>query len=130
MCSFVFSDVCLTQRRSCESYSSLVPRFLCPSVKSLQIPANRCPAIHKPTVANLSLLPLHFCHHPSSAFDLVVPQPSSAEMNTLCRIYNPILTYQTDIREDDNSHKVTQCKYLSRSLCTAVDSSSQMDSCL
>ena len=33
----------------------LVPRLLCPSVKSLRIPAARCPAIRNPTVAHLSL---------------------------------------------------------------------------
>ena len=32
----------------------------------------------------------------------------------------------TDIREDANSHKVTQCKYRSRRLCTAVDLSSHL----
>ena len=63
---------------------------------------------------------LHFCHHPVSAFCLVVPQLSSAEISTLRRIYKPIQTFRTDIREDTNSHKVIQCKYLSRSVCSAV----------
>ena len=92
----------------------LVPRLLCPSVKSLQIPAARHSAIHNTTAVHLSLLLLHFCHHPSSAFCSVVPQPSSAEMGTPCRIYIPIQTYETDIREDGDSHKVILCKCLSR----------------
>ena len=60
----------------------LVPKLLCPSVKSLTIPVARHPATHNPTVVHLSLLLLHLCH-PSSALCLVVPQPSSAEMSTL-----------------------------------------------
>ena len=68
---------------------------------------------------------LHFCHHTSSAFCWVVPQPSSAEMSTVRRIYIPFRTLQTDIREDANSHKVIQCKHLPSSLCTAVERASQ-----
>ena len=78
----------------------LVLRLLYTSVKSLRIPAARCPAMQNPTVVHLSLLPLHFCQHPSSAFYLVVPQPSCAETRTLCRIFIPIQTYRIDIRED------------------------------
>ena len=58
-------------------------------------------------------------------FSSVVPQPSCAETSTYCRIYTPIPTCRIDIRRDANSHKVIQCKYLSRNLCTAVDWSSQ-----
>ena len=83
-----------------------------------------------PTVVHLSLLPLHFCHHPFSVFYLVVPQLSCAETSTLCRIYIPILTHRVDIREDANSDKVIWCKYISSSLCKAVDWSSQTDSFL
>ena len=50
---------------------------------------------------------------------LVVLQPSSAEISTLRRIYNPIQTYGIDIREDVNTHKAIWCKYLSRSIYTA-----------
>ena len=42
------------------------------------------------------------------------------------KIAVPILTFETDIREDANSHKVTQCKYPSRRLCTAFDLSSHL----
>ena len=49
--------------------------------------------------------------HPSSAFCLVVPEPSSAEMSTLRRIYAPIQTYRIDIREDANSHKVSESTF-------------------
>ena len=41
---------------------------MCPSVKSIKIPAALCPEIRNPTVAHLSLQPLHLCHHPFSAF--------------------------------------------------------------
>ena len=51
-------------------------------------------------------------------------------MKTLRRIYIPIQTYGIDIREDANSQKVIQCKYLSRSFCMTVDWSSQTDSFL
>ena len=78
----------------------------------------------------LRLLLLHFCHHPSSAFHLVVPQPTGAEMCTLCRICIPFRTFETDIREDANTHNAILCKYLSRIVCTAVDWSSQTDTCL
>ena len=44
-------------------------------------------------------------------------------MSTCCRIYNPIQTYKIDIREDPKCDK-----YLSRSLCTDVDWTSQMES--
>ena len=37
------------------------------------------------------------------AFYLVVPQPSCAKTSTCCRLYNPILTFKTNIREDANS---------------------------
>ena len=84
----------------------LVPKFLCPSEKSIQILAVQRPVIRNPTVAHFSLSPLHFCHHPSSAFCWVGPQPSSAEMSTRRLIYSLILTSKTDIREDANSHKV------------------------
>ena len=43
--TLAFSDVCLTQRSSCESYSSnLVPKLLGPSEKSLQILAAQRPS--------------------------------------------------------------------------------------
>ena len=90
--TFVFWDVRLTQRSSCEPYSSNWSQNLCPSVKSAKIPAARRPATCNPTVVHISLLLLHFCHHRSSAFYLVAPQPSSAEMSTLCRISIPIMT--------------------------------------
>ena len=54
-----------------------------------------------------------FYHHPYSVF-LVVPQPFCAETSTYCRVYNPILTYQSDIREDANCHKEIKCTYLSQ----------------
>ena len=56
-----------------------VLKLLGPSVKSLKILAARRPAIHNPTVVHLSQKPLHFCHHPSTAFCQVVPQLSSAK---------------------------------------------------
>ena len=68
--------------------------------------------------------------HPSSAFCCVVPQRSSAETSTLRRIYSPILTSETDIREDANTHMVIQCKYPSRSFCTAVGWTFQTTFCL
>ena len=108
----------------------LIPRLLCSSVKSIKIPAALCPEIRNPTVVHLSEKQLRFCHHPSSAFCWVVLQPSSAGMSTLRRIYIPFRTYTSDIGEDANSHKVTQCKYLSRSFCTAVGWTSQSGFCL
>ena len=90
--TFVFSNVCMTYRSS--SVVELIPKLWCPSVHSLQTVAARRPAMHNPTVAHFSQQLLHFCHHPSSAFYLVVPQPSSAETSTLCRIYIPILTFK------------------------------------
>ena len=74
--------------------------------------------------------PLHFCRHPASACCSVVPQPFCAQTSTYCRMFKPILTGRIHIREDANSHKVIWCKYLSRSFCTAVDWSLQMDSSL
>ena len=50
------------------------------------------------------------CHHPFSAFCLVVSSTSSAEISTLRRIHNPIQTKRIDIREDANTHKVIWCK--------------------
>ena len=44
------------------------------------------------------------------------------------RIYNPILTYKTDIREGAGDRKVVWCKCHSGSLCMAVERTSQMDS--
>ena len=99
-------------------------------MKSLRIPAARRPAIHNPTVVHLSLKPLHFCHHTSSAFYLVVPQPSSAETSTLRRNYILFPPFSTDIREDAKSHRVIYCKYLSRSFCTAVGWASQTGFCI
>ena len=64
--------------------------------------------------------PPHCCHHPSSFFLFGCSSTFCAETITYCRIDNPIQTYRTDIWEDANGHK-----YLSRSLCTAVDSTSQ-----
>ena len=105
--TFVVSDVSMTQRSSCESYSSNWSQdFLCPSVKSVKIPAAPCPAKRNPSVAHLSLSPLHLCHHSFSAFHSAVHRPFCAETSTHCRIYNPILTHKTDLREDANGHKV------------------------
>ena len=71
--------------------------------------------ICNPTVAHFSQQHLHFCHHPSSAF---------------CWVFNPIQTYRMYTREDANCHKMIQCKYLSRSFCTAVGWTSQTGFCL
>ena len=76
----------------------LVPRLLCPSAER--------PVTRNTTVAHFSQKLLHFCHHLSSAFCWVVPQPSSAEMSTLLRIYIPIRNEKkTGIREDANSNR-------------------------
>ena len=123
--TFVFSGVCMTLRIFGESYSSnLSQNFWALPRKSPQIPAALSPEIRNPTVVHFSMWLLHFCHHPSSAFRWVVPQPACVQMNTCRRIYNPIQTYRIDIREDANSHKVIKCKYFSRSFCTAVDRTS------
>ena len=45
--TFVFSDVCL-------KHVELVPKLLCPSMKSLKIPAARRPEIRNTTVAQIS----------------------------------------------------------------------------
>ena len=106
-------NVCLTQCRLCESYSSIWFQH------SFTLPGNRC------RIWRLSVLcyttQLHFCLHPSSASCLVVLQPSSAEMSTQRRTYIPVSFYRTDIREDANTHKAIWCKYLSRSIRTADD---------
>ena len=123
------SDVCMTLRSLCESYSSNWSQDSCALPwKSMKIPAALSPEICNPTVERPSLLPLHFCHHPASAFCWVVPHPSVREASTLRRTYIPIQTYRINIREDANGHKVIWSKYLSSSLCTAVDLSSQTDS--
>ena len=49
-------------------------------------------------------------------------------MSIYHRIYSPIQTHRIDIREDASSHKAIWCKYLSSSLCTAVERTSQIDS--
>ena len=122
---FVFSDVCMAQRSSCESYSSKW------SQNFWALPRNRCRFRRLDVLRYATQLSyiFHYCfctfHHSSSAFYLVVPQLSSAETSTLCRIYTPFQTYTTDIRENAISHKVISCKYLSKSFCTAVDWSSQ-----
>ena len=54
--TFVFSDVCMTLRSFCESYSSNWSQdFLCSSAKSIMIPAALCPEIRNPTVVHLSV---------------------------------------------------------------------------
>ena len=92
-------DICLTQRNSCESCSNWSQdfwallrnrsRFWRLSVLWYAIQLSY-------TFHNCYC---HCCHHPSSAFCSVVPQPSSAEMSTVRRIYIPLRTYKTDIRE-------------------------------
>ena len=94
----------MTLRSFCYSYSSNWSQG--PSVKSIKIPAALSLEIHNPTVVHLSYWPLHFCHHPFSAFYSAIPQPYSAELSTLRRTYMPILTYRIDIREDAKTHKV------------------------
>ena len=64
---------------------------------------------------------LHFCHHPSSVFCWVKPSTCLCATSTYHRFFNPMQIYRIDSREDANNHKVIWCKYLSRSLCTAVD---------
>ena len=81
--TFVFSDVCLTQRSSCVSHVvELVPRCLGASVKSLKSPAAQRPAIHNPTVVHLSL---SHCTFVATLLRLVVrfvPQPFCAQTST------------------------------------------------
>ena len=53
--TFIFSSVRLTLRCFCESYpANWSEHFLCPSQKSLQIPAAPCPVIRNSTVAHFS----------------------------------------------------------------------------
>ena len=93
--TFSFSDVCLTQRSSRESYSSeLVPTLLCPSWKSLHILAAQCPVIHNPTVVHLSYNCCVFVTIRSRLFCGVVPQPACVQTRTYRRNYNPIQTYR------------------------------------
>ena len=127
--TFAFSDVCLTQRSSCESYSSNW------SQNFRALPRNQYRFWRLSVLEYTTQLShiFHFSHctfvtSPFSAFYSVVPQPSSAEISTQRRTYNPILTYKTDIREDANSHKVIECKNLSTSFCMAVDWTSPVDS--
>ena len=128
--TFVFSDVCLMQHSSCESYSSNWPQNF------WALPRNRYRFLRLSVLWHATQLShtvhnsvLHLCHHPSSACCWIVPQPSSAEKSTLRRIYIPLQTYRIDIREDANSHKVIYCKYLSRSFCAAVGWTSQTGLC-
>ena len=65
----------------------LVPRFLGPSQTSRKILAARRPAIRNPTVEHLSLLLLHFCHHPSSTFWLFLNLP--VRKRALCAEFAP-----------------------------------------
>ena len=46
----------------------LVPKLVCPSLRSIQILAAQRPVTRNPTVALSFQQLLHFCHHPSSAF--------------------------------------------------------------
>ena len=106
--TFAFSDVCLTQRSSCESlHVEIGPQNLCALPRNrFRFLAAQRPVIHNPTVAHFSQQLLHFCHHPSSGFCCVVPRPSSAEMSTLRRTYIPFQTKNTEIWQDS---KESQC---------------------
>ena len=66
---------------------------------------------------------------PFLGYLLVVLKPSSAGLSTLRRIFDiPIYFCRIDIREDANTHKVIWCKYLPKSIYTAVDWPSQTGS--
>ena len=108
----------------------LIPRLLCPSASSIKILAALCPEIHNPTVAHLSLQPLALLSPPFFGFCWGNLQPACVQTSTYHRIFNPMQIYRIEIREDANNHKVIWCKYLSRSLCTAVDWTSPTDSSL
>ena len=94
----------------------LIPAPLCPSEKSIQMLAAQRPVIRNPTGVHFFTIATALLSPPSSASCWVVPQQSRAEMGTLRRIYIPFPTFQTDLREDANTHNAIWCKYLSRSI--------------
>ena len=112
--TFIFSDVCLTQMQPLRIARRIRSKHsFCPSWMSLQNLAAQRPVIHNSTVVHFSQQQLHFCLHLSSAFCLVVLQPSSAEMNTQRRTYNLISFYRTDIRECVRSEFCQRARLLS-----------------
>ena len=111
--TFVFSDVRLTQRSSFVNHTRRVdPKTFVPFRKIAEDSGGSTVLRYATQLSYIfSLLLLHFCHHPSSVFCWVVPEPSSAEMSTYRRIYIPSRTDKADIMEDANSHKVILCNY-------------------
>ena len=72
----------------------------------------------QPICRTLFTIATALCHHPFSAFCLVVLQPSSAGMSTLRRTYIPISFYRIDIREDANTHQAMWCTSTFRQVFT------------
>ena len=105
-----------------------IARLSCASVHAVKISAAPCPGIRNPTVVHLSKKRVHFCQHHFSALCLVDLQPACVQTSTSRRIYNPMQTSGTDIRENvKNTHSVTWCKYISNNVCKAVEQTSQME---
>ena len=124
-------DVCLTQCSPRESYSSNWFQHFC------ALPRNRY-KIWRLSVLRYTTQLSYTFHNSNCTFAFIFLrlfvwlffQPSSAEMSTQRRTYIPISFKRTDIREDANTRKAIWCKYLSRSIYTAVDRIYQTGFCL
>ena len=86
----------------------LVPRFLCPSEKSSKIPAARRPVMHSSTVAHLSLLQLHFCHHPFFCFLFGCSSTfQCGNEHSAPNLHPDLFFYRLGIREDGSPSSQT-----------------------
>ena len=99
--TFVFSDVRLTQRGSCETYWSNWSQDFCVLKYATQLS---------------QIFQKSHCTFVTTLFRLYI----WLFLNLPVR-KRALIAEFTSLREDASSHKVIQCKYLSRSLCTAVD---------
>ena len=129
--TFAFSDVCSTQRSSCESYLSIwsqnlraIPRnrYRFWRLNVLHYATQLSHIFHNSYCTNVTTL-LGFFVGCSSTFQCG-NEHSAPNLHPVSDIF------KTDIREDANSHKVISYKFLSRSFCTAVSWTSQTGFCV
>ena len=104
-----------------------VPRLLCSSVKSMKIPADRCPEIRRLSC----ILQYSHCTFVTIFFfvffaGLIFNLP--VRKRALIPEFASRIFFVNDIREDANNHNMVSCTYLWCNLCTAAELTSQIDS--
>ena len=129
--TFIFSDVGLAQCSPCESYSSNWFQY------SLALPRSRC-RIWRLSVlwysTQLSLATGFPVQYSYCAFTFILLRLFCLVVLQVRKWHSapnwlPFSFKRTDIRENANTHKAIWCKYLSRSIYTAVDWISQTGFC-